>query len=114
MGFHRFTYAVFGAMADKDIAGVVAQLKGRIDHWCVTDLPLTRAASAESIRQVLLDAGVSEGTEPDAESSLQCFSSPEKAFFNASGRAEENDRIAVFGSFLTVAGVMAAKKSGFH
>lgn len=114
MGFHRYTYAVFGAMADKDMAGVVAQLKGRIDHWCVTDLPLPRAASADSIRQLLLDAGVTAGIEPGSESSLQCFSTPEKAFSNAIGRAEENDRIVVFGSFLTVAGVMAAKKSGLH
>lgn len=114
MGFHRYTYAVFGAMADKDIAGVVAQLKGRIDHWCVTDLPLPRAASADSIRELLLDAGVTAAIEPGSESSLQCFSAPEKAFSNAIGRAEENDRIVVFGSFLTVAGVMAAKKSGLH
>jgi dihydrofolate synthase/folylpolyglutamate synthase len=114
MGFHPFTYAVFGAMADKDIAGVLMQLKGRIDHWCLTDLPLPRAARAESIRQMLLDAGVKPGAEPDAECTIQCFSSPDKAFLNARDRAGENDRIAVFGSFLTVAGVMAAKKSELH
>ena len=46
MGFFPYTYAVFGAMRDKDIAGVLAHLKGEIDHWCVTDLPTPRAASA--------------------------------------------------------------------
>ena len=34
------------ARCDKDIDGVLQHLKGEIDHWCVTDLPLPRAASA--------------------------------------------------------------------
>ncbi len=109
MGFHRFTYAVFGAMQDKDIDGVIARLKGRVDHWCVTDLPLPRAASAQAIRQKLLDAGIAPGSGPEAESSIACFATPADAFANAMNRAGENDRIAVFGSFLTVAGVMEAR-----
>ncbi|RJG00760.1 bifunctional tetrahydrofolate synthase/dihydrofolate synthase [Noviherbaspirillum sedimenti] len=109
MGFHRFTYAVFGAMQDKDIDGIIAQLKDRIDHWCLTDLPLPRAASADSIRQKLLAAGVVPGDGPAAESSIACFATPAAAFANAINRADENDRIAVFGSFLTVAGVMEAR-----
>ncbi len=111
MGFHRFTYAVFGAMQDKDIDGVIAQLKGRIDHWCLTDLPLPRAARAQEIQQKLLDAGIVPGTEPDAECTIACFATPAQAFANAMKRAGENDRIAVFGSFLTVAGVMEARHS---
>jgi len=114
MGFHPYTFAVFGAMADKDIAGVLSQLKGRIDHWCLTDLPPPRGATAEAIRALLLQSGVTPGIGSDAESTITCFESPEKAFLNAISRAGENDRIAVFGSFLTVAGVMAAKKSVLH
>ena len=104
MGFHRYTFAVFGAMHDKDIAGVIAQLGGRIDHWCLTDLPLARAASASELEQQLRQAGVCDG----AESSISCFASPAAAYANALSRAAENDRIAVFGSFLTVAGILAA------
>lgn len=114
MGFHPYTYAVFGSMADKDIAGVLAQLGDRIDHWCLTDLPQPRGASAESIKQLLLASGFKPGTGAGAESSVECFSTPEKAYLNARSRAGENDRIAVFGSFLTVAGVMAIKKTEFH
>src|SRR5450830_564864 len=33
MGFHPYSYAVFGSMLDKDIEGVIAHLKGKIDHW---------------------------------------------------------------------------------
>lgn len=110
MGFFRYTYAVFGAMRDKDIAGVVKHLKGEVDHWCLTDLPLGRAASAEDLEKVLREAGVEEG----AESSIKRFASPAQAFQDALSRATEDDRIAVFGSFYTVAGVMAYRKSRQH
>jgi dihydrofolate synthase / folylpolyglutamate synthase len=111
MGFHRYTYAVFGAMHDKDIGGVIAQLKDHIDHWCLTDLPLPRAATALQLKQKLLDAGVVPGDEPGAECSIQTFATPADAFINAQSRTGENDRIAVFGSFLTVAGVMRQIRS---
>lgn len=112
MGFHPYTFAVFGAMADKDIAGVVAQLKDRIDHWYLADLPLPRAARATSLAQTLRDAGVRESEQAGAQRSIRCFASPAEAFIEAKVRAGENDRIAVFGSFLTVAGVMALKSAG--
>jgi dihydrofolate synthase/folylpolyglutamate synthase len=111
MGFHPYTYAVFGAMQDKDIDGVIAQLKDRVDHWCLTDLPLPRAASADQIRQKLLAAGVVPQTSAGNERTIETFATPAAAFANARSRAGENDRIAVFGSFLTVAGVMEARRS---
>lgn len=110
MGFFRYTYAVFGAMRDKDIAGVVKHLKGEIDHWCLTDLPLGRAARAEDLEKILREAGVENG--PD--SSVARFATPAEAFQDALSRATEDDRIAVFGSFYTVAGVMAYRKSRQH
>jgi dihydrofolate synthase/folylpolyglutamate synthase len=110
MGFHAYTYAVFGSMLDKDIAGVIAQMKGKVDHWCVCDLPLPRAATAAQLREQLLLAEVLQ----DAEHSIHEFSSPEQAYAFALSKAGENDRIAVFGSFLTVAGVMRARKSQNH
>jgi dihydrofolate synthase/folylpolyglutamate synthase len=108
MGFHRYTYAVFGAMQDKDIAGIIVHLKTRIDHWCLTDLPLPRAAAALQIQDKLIEAGIAPGAE-GGESSIICFATPADAFANAMKRAEENDRIVVFGSFLTVAGVIEAR-----
>ncbi|KVD36222.1 bifunctional tetrahydrofolate synthase/dihydrofolate synthase [Burkholderia ubonensis] len=110
MGFFPYTYAVFGAMHDKDIDGVLRHLKGEIDHWCVTDLPLPRAASAGQLEAALRHAGVEDG--PD--SSVTCHASPADAFRDALKRASENDRIVVFGSFYTVAGVMAYRKSQQH
>jgi len=109
MGFHRFTFAVFGSMLDKDIDGVIAQLKGIVDHWCVTDLPLPRAASAQQIEEKLLQAGVTPNQRLGEEKSIEKFTSPADAYANAMSRAREDDRIVVFGSFLTVAGVMSAR-----
>ena len=114
MGFHPYTHAVFGSMRDKDIDGIIAQMKTRVDHWYVTNLPLPRAASAAYLRERLLAAGIVASDEPDAECTIQTFESPEKAFAGAKDRAGENDRIAVFGSFLTVAGVMAARNAELH
>lgn len=110
MGFFRYTYAVFGAMRDKDIAGVVKHLKGEIDHWCVTDLPTPRAASAEALEAELRDVGVVDG--PDT--SVKRFATPAQAFEDAVSRATDDDRILVFGSFFTVGGVMAYRKSRQH
>ncbi|GLU32268.1 bifunctional tetrahydrofolate synthase/dihydrofolate synthase [Trinickia caryophylli] len=110
MGFYRYTYAVFGAMRDKDIPGVIAHLKGEVDHWCVTDLPTPRAASAEVLEAALRNAGVVDG--PD--SSVRRFAAPAEAFQDALNRATDDDRILVFGSFFTVGGVVAYRKSRQH
>ncbi len=111
MGFHPYTFAVFGAMADKDIAGIIAQLGDRIDHWYVCDLPLPRAATAEALAAAVRASGFRESAQTGAERSVHCFQSPAEAFAAAQNHAGENDRIAVFGSFLTVAGVMSARQA---
>jgi dihydrofolate synthase/folylpolyglutamate synthase len=114
MGFHPYTYAVFGSMQDKDIDGVIAHLKGKIDHWCVTDLPLPRAAKASMLKDKLLDAGVEPEFKPDAACTITEFATPAEAYKNALSRASENDRIVVFGSFYTVAGVISARRPELH
>ncbi len=109
MGFFPYTYAVFGAMSDKDIAGVLSHLKDKIDHWYLCDLPLPRAASAESLAVALGSEGFVAGNTGGTERSVQCFATPAEAYAAARDSVSENDRIVVFGSFLTVAGVMAAR-----
>jgi dihydrofolate synthase/folylpolyglutamate synthase len=112
MGYHPYTYAVFGAMADKDLDGLIAALGSHVDHWCLTDLPSARAAGAADLaaRVTAAQAGMAD---PDQRSAA-IFPDPAAAFANALSRAGENDRIVVFGSFLTVAGVMAARASSHH
>jgi dihydrofolate synthase/folylpolyglutamate synthase len=109
MGYHPYTFAVFGSMHDKDIDGVIQAMSEHVDHWCLTKLPSPRAATASE-----LAAKVQLIQEDRPERTVNIFEDPAQAFANAMSRASENDRIVVFGSFLTVAGVMAARKSALH
>jgi dihydrofolate synthase/folylpolyglutamate synthase len=112
MGFHRFTYAVFGIMQDKDIDAVIEHMAPCVDHWCVTALPSPRSADPAELA-AKLEAKRPAGAKPD-EFSVQIFADPAAAFQDATSRAGQDDRIVVFGSFYTVAGVMAARKSSLH
>lgn len=96
--YHPVTWAVFGMLRDKDIAGVVQALKHRIDRWLPVTLDGPRAATAAELAATLVAAGVS--------GPLATFPSPVAAFAYAREQASEDDRIIVFGSFLTVADVM--------
>ena len=50
MGFHPYTHAVFGMLNDKDLAGVVAKLGSRVDHWYCAGLPGRAAPAAKTWR----------------------------------------------------------------
>jgi len=108
MSFHPYTFAVLGAMRDKDIEGIVAPLLGRVDRWFLTGLPLARAATAEHLATVLAHARTSRPETKD-ESVAATFATPADAWRAASEAAGPDDRIVVFGSFHTVAGVMQAR-----
>jgi dihydrofolate synthase/folylpolyglutamate synthase len=97
MGFYPRTLAVFGAMADKDVEGMLAHLRPLIDEWHVCELPTARAATAEALAGRLQAAG---GT------SIRCHATPTAALAAARAAAGATDRIVVFGSFYTVAGVV--------
>lgn len=107
LGLYSSTYAVFGAMEDKDIDGIIAPMIDRIDHWCVADLPLSRGAKGACIKARLL-ASAQVQSKPYRDISIDTFLSPIDAFINAQSRAGANDRIVVFGSFLMVACVRVA------
>ena len=100
MGFHPQTTAVVGMLADKDIDGVIAALRARIDRWHVAPLPGPRGARADQLRDRLVAAGV------DAEA-IRTYPDVERAYEAAAAGADEADRIVVFGSFLTVAAALA-------
>ena len=93
-GFAAQTIAVCGMLRDKDLAGVLRALEPRITRWHLATLPGPRGASA---------AELSEHVKGEAH----CFDTPARAFEAAKAIAGEDDKIAVFGSFLTVAEVMA-------
>lgn len=98
MGFFETTYAVVGMLSDKDIAGALATLAGKIDHWCTATLAVPRGSAAAQ-----LTAAIEQGR---LGGRVLEFASPAEAFAYAAKAAGENDRIVAFGSFHTVAGVM--------
>ena len=102
MGYAPYTHAVFGAMADKDIGQVLRIMRDVVDHWYVCDLPSARAATAEQLRAILLDSGF----VADQDHSVQTFDSVQSALAHLSAsvptQVSPNDRIIIFGSFVTV------------
>jgi dihydrofolate synthase/folylpolyglutamate synthase len=110
MAYHPYTIGVFGAMADKDIEGVLKPMLDKIDFWYFTDLPTPRAARASELATRLRALGFKE----TPESGIAEFSDPAKAYEAALKKAGEGDRIAVFGSFYTVAGVLAYRNAKAH
>ncbi len=100
MGFYPCTHAVFGAMADKDLAPMLARVGPLIDKWYFTDLPTARAASGTEL-QARWQAG---NTRSDVLANA--YTSPELALQAAVAAADPTDRIVVFGSFYTVGGIL--------
>jgi dihydrofolate synthase / folylpolyglutamate synthase len=93
------TIAVCGMLRDKDTAAVLRTLAPRITRWHLASLSGPRAATAAEL------AGQLAGAE------VHCFDSPTAACAAALSRADEDDKIVVFGSFLTVGEVMAWLKN---
>jgi dihydrofolate synthase/folylpolyglutamate synthase len=103
MGFYACTHGVFGAMADKDLAPMLARIAPLIDKWYFTDLPTPRAATAVDLQAIWQAAN----KRHDAVASAH--KAPEEALKVAIAAADPADRIVVFGSFYTVGGIL---KSG--
>ena len=99
MGFYPCTHAVVGAMADKDLVRMLGRIGPLIDRWYFSDLPLPRAARAEDLRNLAAQtqaSALTAQTHPDPRAALEA----------ALAAANPADRIVVFGSFLTVGGVL--------
>ncbi|CAN1565925.1 FolC Folylpolyglutamate synthase [Burkholderiaceae bacterium] len=101
MGFYPTTHAVFGAMADKDLAPMLARLGPLVDRWYFCDLPTPRAASAEHLKTQW------QATQTRKDVQASTHANPQAALKAAVAAADPTDRIVVFGSFFTVGGVLA-------
>ncbi|MCB1894537.1 MAG: bifunctional tetrahydrofolate synthase/dihydrofolate synthase [Rhodocyclaceae bacterium] len=98
MGYFPETWAVFSMLSDKDVEGVAERLRGRVDHWLLAGLDGPRGMPAETLAQRI--------RQVVGDTDLRLFDSPSEAFSAAREGASEDDRIVVFGSFLTVAAVL--------
>jgi dihydrofolate synthase/folylpolyglutamate synthase len=97
MGFFPRTHVVWGAMADKDVAGMVTRLLPLVDGWYCCDLPTPRAAKATDLVAALPEAHRSKAST---------HADPMAALHAALAAADPTDRILIFGSFFTVGGVL--------
>ncbi|MFN2644715.1 MAG: bifunctional tetrahydrofolate synthase/dihydrofolate synthase [Burkholderiales bacterium] len=97
-GYAPETIAVCGMLRDKDVAAVLAVLAPRVTRWHFATLTGARGALADELAR-------------HVEGASECFATPAEAFRAALERAHEDDKIVVFGSFLTVGEVLAWLKN---
>ena len=95
------TWAVFAALGDKDVAGVVEALATRVDGWFLAGLESAgpRGASVDAFAERLAGTPAERGAR---------HATVEDALAAASAQARAGDRVLVFGSFHTVAAAMRA------
>ncbi|HEY7905902.1 MAG TPA: folylpolyglutamate synthase/dihydrofolate synthase family protein [Wenzhouxiangella sp.] len=93
------TFAVFGALADKDIEAMADALDGVIDRWWVGDLSGPRGQTGKAVAERLINHGV---TAP-----VEAVKSIPRALDLALANASPNDRVVVFGSFHVLAEVQS-------
>ena len=96
------TIAVFGALDDKDVAGIVAPFGALIDEW---ELAALDGCSPRGLAATALQSRFAAAA-PAAACSLH--GDPEAALASARARARPGDRIVAFGSFYVAAAVLAA------
>jgi len=94
------TLAVFGALGDKDVAGVVAALEGHIDRW------FPAALDADSPRGLSADALGERLSSLPRERVVPVSANVRDALAAALAQARADDRVVAFGSFFVAAAVL--------
>ncbi|MCW5231239.1 bifunctional tetrahydrofolate synthase/dihydrofolate synthase [Verminephrobacter eiseniae] len=112
MGFFPTTHAVFGAMADKDLATMLARAGPLVERWYFTDLPTARAETAAALQKKWQAVQSLAGQRRAVTSSVHA--DPVQALRAAMAAADPADRIVVFGSFYTVGGVLLDGPARLH
>ena len=92
------TIALFSAMKDKDVLGMIRAVAGSFDAWFLADQAANeRAAPAADIAALLYAGG---------QSMISVSKNLRQAFRRAQNLMVAGDRLVVFGSFYTVAAVL--------
>ena len=93
------TYAVFAAMLDKDLAGVLGPFVPLVDHWFLAQSEAERAAPVGRLLEVLRELGASHAA---------AYADVASACAAAEAAARPGDRVIVFGSFYTAGPALQA------
>jgi dihydrofolate synthase/folylpolyglutamate synthase len=97
------THAVFSILSDKDAAATVAELGNLIDVWWVAGLAGPRGRRTEDLAAEV--AAVVPGE-------VRTATTPIEAWRRARESLGVDDKVVVFGSFLTVAEILAEVRGG--
>ena len=94
-------HAVFSGLKDKDLCGLIRPMDSCVDFWYLAKLTGQRAASESMLLKLFYEE---QGRK------APCYSDPVTAYRAAVQNANEGDLIVIYGSFLMVSAVMAAKE----
>ena len=96
-------HAVYGALVDKDVAGVIGALGARIDHWHLAGLD---HATPRGLAVTAL-AAILQQTLPQA--TFDTHVEVARALAAARAAAQPGERILAFGSFFVAAAILAER-----
>lgn len=91
---NRKIYAIFSALKDKNISGIISYLTNYVDCWYLVSINNERGLSSKSLSRYFLKLN------------YLLFESSEKAIFYALRKSNKEDIIIVFGSFYVVSDVL--------
>lgn len=95
------SHAIVGMLADKDVDGVIKALAKRFDYWHVLSLAdQPRGMHANTLVQHIRDI--------DTEADVYGYTNAGAALKAVTAELTENDRVVVFGSFMTVGAIKQA------
>jgi len=97
-------WAVFGAMARKDLTALLKPLRGLFDGWYLMAPPVEDAWPPEAIRKALV------AVDPDAP--IRFTGAAEGALSRVAAEARPGDCVVAFGSFRVVETVLAGAEAG--
>ncbi len=92
-------FALFGAMRDKDLAGVLGYFAAIVDEWYLVPVESERGATVADIQANLVSI---------ESSRITAFANVPAACAAAKANAQDGDRVIVFGSFYTVGPALSA------
>mgnify|MGYP006209493039 CR=1 FL=1 len=100
---------LFASLAEvgvKDLEGLARKLVPLADGWYCCDLPVGRAASAQTLAEQVRAAREAGGSATLPPAQISTHADPMAALHAALAASDPADRIVVFGSFYTVGGVL--------
>jgi len=95
--------AIFGAMEDKDINGIIAPLLPVVDEWVITMPDMERAAPAKKIVHIIRASGASRESYRRIKSRISEFPNVKTAIKETLAAMSKNDTLIITGSLYMVA-----------